>query len=44
VHKVEFHNLYNLPGIIRAIKSRRMRWEEHVVRMEKCEMPEIFWL
>jgi hypothetical protein len=30
----ELHNLYSSPSIIRMIKSRRMRWVEHVVRME----------
>jgi hypothetical protein len=25
--------LYSLPGIIRIIKSRRMRWVDHVARM-----------
>jgi hypothetical protein len=29
----ELHNLYGLPSIIRIIKSRRMRWKEHVARM-----------
>jgi hypothetical protein len=29
----ELHNLYSSPDIIRQIKSRRMRWAEHVVRM-----------
>jgi hypothetical protein len=31
----ELHNLYGLPNIFRMIKSRKMRWMEHVVRMEK---------
>jgi hypothetical protein len=26
-------NLYSSPNIIRIIKSRRMRWAEHVARM-----------
>jgi hypothetical protein len=29
----EFHNLYSSPGIIRMIKSRRMRWSRHVAHM-----------
>jgi hypothetical protein len=33
VHNEELHNLYSLPGIIRMIKSRRMRWAAHVARM-----------
>jgi hypothetical protein len=33
----EFHNLYSLPSIIRMIKSRRMRWVQHVARMGEGE-------
>jgi hypothetical protein len=29
------HNLYSSPSIIRMIKSRRMRWVEHVARMRE---------
>jgi hypothetical protein len=29
----ELHNLYSSPNIIRQIKSRRIRWAGHVVRM-----------
>jgi hypothetical protein len=29
----ELHNLYSLPGTIRMIKSRRMRWAGHEARM-----------
>jgi hypothetical protein len=29
----ELHNLYSSPNIVRVIKSRRMRWVGHVVRM-----------
>jgi hypothetical protein len=29
----ELHNLYSSPDIIRQVKSRRMRWARHVVRM-----------
>jgi hypothetical protein len=32
-HSGELHNLYSSPGIIRQIKSRRMRWAGHVARM-----------
>jgi hypothetical protein len=38
LHKEELHNLYSSPSIIRIIKSRRMRWAEHVVLMERREM------
>jgi hypothetical protein len=33
LHNEELPNLYSSPGIIRIIKSRRMKWEEHVARM-----------
>jgi hypothetical protein len=33
LHNEELHNLYSLPGIIRIIKSRRMRWAGHLARM-----------
>jgi hypothetical protein len=38
LHTGELHNLYSSPGIIRQIKSRRMRWAGHVACMEgeKC--------
>jgi hypothetical protein len=37
LHNEELHNLYSSPSIIRIIKSRRMRWAEHVARMaEEC--------
>jgi hypothetical protein len=29
----ELHDLYSSPNIVRVIKSRRMRWAEHVARM-----------
>jgi hypothetical protein len=33
LHNEELHNLYSSPSVIRIIKSRRMRWAGHVVRM-----------
>jgi hypothetical protein len=33
LHNDELHNLYSSPDIVRMIKSRRMRWAEHVARM-----------
>jgi hypothetical protein len=33
LHNDELHNLYSSPNIVRMIKSRRMRWAEHVARM-----------
>jgi hypothetical protein len=35
LHNEELHNLFSSPSIIRTIKSRRMRWAEHVARIEK---------
>jgi glucose dehydrogenase len=32
VHNEELRNLYSSPSIIRMIKSRTMRWAEHVTR------------
>ena len=33
LHNVELNDLYSSPNIIRVIKSRRMRWTEHVALM-----------
>jgi hypothetical protein len=33
LHNEELHVLYFSPNIVRVIKSRRMRWAEHVARM-----------
>jgi hypothetical protein len=33
LHNKELHALYSSPNIIRVIKSRRLRWAEHVARM-----------
>jgi hypothetical protein len=33
LHNEELHYLYSSPRIIRIIKSRRMRWADHVARM-----------
>ena len=35
LHKAELHVLYSLPNIIRNLKSRRLRWAEHVSHMEQ---------
>jgi hypothetical protein len=32
VHNEELHKLYSSPSIITIIKSRMMRWAEHVAR------------
>ena len=34
-YKIIFNSLYLSPNIVRVIKSRRLRWTEHVARMEK---------
>jgi hypothetical protein len=31
----ELHNLYCSPNIVRVIKSRKLRWAGHVVRIQK---------
>jgi hypothetical protein len=33
LHNEELNDLYSLPNIVRMVKSRRMRWAEHVARM-----------
>jgi hypothetical protein len=33
LHNEELNGLYSLPNIVRAIKSRRLRWAGHVARM-----------
>jgi hypothetical protein len=33
LHNEELHDLYSLPNIVRVIKSRRLKWAGHVVRM-----------
>jgi hypothetical protein len=33
LHNEELHIIYSSPNIIRQIKSRRLRWAEHVVRI-----------
>jgi hypothetical protein len=35
LHSKDLHDLYYSPGIIRIIKSRRMRWAGHVTQMEE---------
>jgi hypothetical protein len=38
LHNDELRNLYSSPNIVRVIKSRKVRWAEHVARMggEMC--------
>jgi hypothetical protein len=33
LHNKELNELYSLPKIVLVVKSRRMRWAEHVARM-----------
>ena len=33
LHNEELNDLYSLPNIVWLVKSRRMRWAEHVARM-----------
>jgi hypothetical protein len=35
LHNEELHDLYSSSSIIRIMKARRMKWAEHVARMEK---------
>jgi len=35
LHNDDLHSLYSSLNIVKVIKSRRMRWERHVVRMGK---------
>jgi len=35
LHNEELNDLYSSPNIVRAIKSRRMRWAGHVARMDE---------
>jgi hypothetical protein len=42
LHNEELCELYSSPNIIKIIKSRRMRWAEHVARMR--EKRKAYWL
>jgi hypothetical protein len=35
LHNKEIHNLFPSPSTIRMIKSKKMRWQGHVARLEK---------
>jgi hypothetical protein len=43
MHNEELHDLYSSPIIIRIIKSWRMRWAGHVVRMGRRGMLIDYW-
>jgi hypothetical protein len=37
LHNEEFHYLYSSPTIVQVIKSRRMKWAEHIARLGREE-------
>jgi hypothetical protein len=43
LHNEDLNDLYCSPTIVRVIKSRRMRWAGHVVRMGRGEACTGFW-
>ena len=43
LHNEELNVLYSSPYIVQVIKSRRMRWEEHVARMGEGGTCTGFW-
>jgi hypothetical protein len=43
VHNEELHNVYSLPNIFRMIRSRRIRWAEHVACMGRRVMDAESW-
>ena len=34
-HSDDFQSLYRSPNVVRVIKSRRLRWADHVARTEE---------
>jgi hypothetical protein len=44
LHNEELHHLYYSPTIVRVIKSRRMRWAEHLARMWRERRVQGFFL
>ena len=43
LHNGELNDLYWSPNIVRVIKSRRMRWAEHVASKGRGEVYTRFW-
>jgi hypothetical protein len=41
-HDEELHDFCSSPNVVRVIKSRRMRWAEHVTRMTKMRNRPIY--
>ena len=35
LHNEELHGLYDSPDVVRIMKSRRLRWSDHVARMRE---------
>ena len=35
LHNEELHSLYRPPNIVMVMKSRKLRWADHVARMEE---------
>ena len=35
LHNEDRHSLYRSPNMVRAIKSRRLRWASHIARMKE---------
>jgi hypothetical protein len=44
LHNEELNDLYSLPNIVWMVKSRRMRWAEHVVRMGEDRVVHRVWV
>ena len=43
LHSEELNDLYSSSNIVRVIKSRRMRWTEHIAHIGKGEAYKGFW-
>jgi hypothetical protein len=43
LHNEDLSDLYASHKIVRLVKSRRMRWEGHVARIEEGEEYTVFW-
>jgi hypothetical protein len=43
LHNEELHDLYSSPTIVRVIKSRIIRWAEHVAQMGRGEACTGIW-
>jgi hypothetical protein len=35
LHSEKLHSFYRSPNVVRVVKSRRLRWEGHVIRVEE---------